>query len=190
MIYALILGVETKQLVAKSPSMKTLMQLLIGIAFCSLNHVNAQVELMNYTDLQFYLPTSIENYKAGEPGGSTMEMEGMSFSSAEIEFTGSDGKTIKITLMDYSLAQNMFKMATAAWGSGINFEDDESKIQTFKISEKIAGWEEFRKKENEAQIAIGIGERFFLSIEANEQKGIDFIKEIALNMELDELASK
>lgn len=145
---------------------------------------------MNYSDLQAYLPASIEGYVAGDPGGSSMSTNGMSFSSADIEFSGEDGKTIRITLLDYSEAIAMYQAATAMWTSGMSFEDDVSKVQTFQLQENVVGWEEFRKKEKEAQIALGIGSRFFLTIEANKQNDTDFVKEIATNMELEELAEK
>lgn len=147
-------------------------------------------DVMNYTDLQKYLPGSIAGYEAGEPGGSTMTMQDMSYSSADIQFTGEDGAYVRISLLDYSGAVSMYQAATAMWSTGMSFEDDETMAKSFKLEENIVGWEEFRKKLKEAQVALGIGERFFLTIEANKQNGTEFVKDIARGMDLSGLASQ
>lgn len=170
--------------------MKTFRFLVIISMLISAFQLTAQDEVMNYTDLQGYLPTSIDGYEAGEPGGSTMNMQGMSFSSADIEFTNSNGDNIRITLLDYSGAVSMYQAATAMWSAGMSFEDDESIAQSVKWDENIMGWEEYRKKDKEANLSLGIGDRFFLSIQADNQNNIDFVKNIAESMSLSELSTK
>jgi hypothetical protein len=147
-------------------------------------------DVMNHTDLQQYLPGSIHGYEAGEPGGSTMTMQDLSYSSADIEFTGADGAYVRISLLDYSGAVSMYQAATAMWSTGMSFEDDETMVKSFELQNDIIGWEEYRKKLNEAQVALGIGERFFLTIEANKQNGTEFVKNIIKDMDLEGLASQ
>jgi len=170
--------------------MKTTITTMVMLLFALMQNGFSQDQAMNYQDLQEYLPTSISGYVAGEPGGSSMNMQEMSFSSADIEFTNSDGDYIRITLLDYSSALSMYQAATAMWATGMSFEDDESIARTFQFNDNISGWEEFRKKENEAQIALGIGDSFFLTIEANNQSSTENLKGIAESMELDQLASQ
>ncbi|MEZ5198275.1 MAG: hypothetical protein R2764_18370 [Bacteroidales bacterium] len=154
------------------------------------NHMQAQETAMNYKDLQAYLPTSINGYESGDIDGQSMNMSGMSFSTAEIEFKNSDGKYIRITLMDYSAAMGLYQAATAMWALGMSFEDDESIAKSVQWEEKIVGWEEYRKIDKEAKLALGIGNRFFLSIEASEQSNMDLVKSIAKKMDLTGLSNK
>lgn len=171
--------------------MKTIIRV---VAFAVLHFVTpvlfGQEEVMDFKELQEYLPTSIPGYSPGEPGGSSMSTDGLTFSSADIEFLGPENQFLRITLLDYSGAAKMFEAATAMWTSGLSFEDDQSKVSTFEINDQIKGWEEFRKASREAQIALGIGNRFFLTIEGNEQSGTTVVKEIANSMKLMELLNR
>lgn len=170
--------------------MKTSVHLILVILFVPILQLTAQNEVMNYKDLQSYLPTSIKGYEASEPGGSTMNMQGMSFSSADIEFTNANGDNVRITLLDYSGAISMYQAATAMWAGGMSFEDDESVAKSVKWDENIMGWEEYRKKDREANLSLGIGERFFVTIQADNQDNLDFVKSIAKSMSLSELSTK
>ncbi|MCF8367989.1 MAG: hypothetical protein K9G76_03030 [Bacteroidales bacterium] len=170
--------------------MKTLKTIFFSLMLTTALQLVAQNEVMPYQDLQTYLPTSVPDYEAGEPGGSSMNMQNMSFSSADIIFTNSNGEELRITLLDYSASMMMYQAATAVWSTEMSFEDDESIAKSVKWSEKIAGWEEYRKKDKEAKLFLGISERFFLSIEATGQSNMDFVKNVAKSMPLDKLASK
>lgn len=171
--------------------MKKLLTPLFTLAILfSMNSMQAQDKVMNYTELQTYLPTSINGYTAGEPTGSTMSMQGMSFSNAEITFTNDHGDEISINLIDYSMAINMFQAATAMWGEGMSFEDDDSKAWSFNWSENIAGWAQIQKNDMEVQLALGIGQRFFLTIDATNKSDIKFVENIAKGMKLEQLAGK
>ncbi|MCD4697634.1 MAG: hypothetical protein K8S16_15515 [Bacteroidales bacterium] len=170
--------------------MKILKTISLSFLLLSLLQLHSQDEVMDYKDLQNYLPSSVNGYEAGEPSGSTMNMQGMSFSSAEIEFTNQDGDNVRVTLLDYTSAIMMYQAATAMWTAGMSFEDDESIAKSVKWDDKIVGWEEFRKKDKEANLALGLGNRFFLSIEADNQTGMDFVIDIAKSMALNDLSSK
>jgi hypothetical protein len=154
------------------------------------NLMQAQETAMNYKDLQAYLPTSINGYEAGNLDGQSMNMSGMSFSTAEVEFKNSGGHYVRITLMDYSAAIGLYQAATAMWAMGMSFEDDESIAKSVQWEENIVGWEEYRKIDKEAKLALGIGNRFFLSIEASEQSNLDLVNSIAKRMDLTSLSNK
>jgi hypothetical protein len=152
--------------------------------------IQAQDEALNYKDLQTYLPSSLSGYTAGEPGGSSMNMQGMSFSNADITFTNDAGDKVEINLMDYKGAANMFQAATAMWSGGMSFEDDDSKAWSVEWSDDIVGWAVIEKNDKAVQLALGIGERFFLSIEATNRTDFSFVENIAKGMKLEELAGK
>jgi len=164
-------------------------QIIAFILLFGFQFANAQDEVMNYKDLQKYLPSSLSGYEAGEPDGQTMTMQGMSFSSASIEFTNEDD-FVRIALIDYVAAASMYQMATAMWGMGMSIEDDEMIAKAVKWEDNIVGWEEFRKIDKEATLALGIGDRFFMTVEANNQSGTDFVKSVAKKMDLNGLADK
>lgn len=165
--------------------------LFLGTLFWGIsNLIMAQETAMNYKDLQAYLPTTISGYEAGELDGQSMNMSGMSFSIAEIEFSKENGDYVKITLMDYSAAIGLYQAATAMWSMGMSFEDDESIAKSVQWEDNIVGWEEYRKIDKEAKLALGIGDRFFLSIEASEQTDMTLVNSIAKKIDLTSLSNK
>lgn len=167
--------------------MKTVQIIAFIILFAG--YVHSQDEVMNYTDLQEFLPTSISGYEAGEPGGQTMNAQGLSFSSADINFTNSNGDYVRITLLDYAGAINMYQAATATWSTGMSYESDEVSLKQVTWSDNIAGWEQIDKKDRKSTIALGVSDRFFLTIEASNQDDTDLVVSVAKKMDLENLAS-
>ena len=84
----------------------------------------------------------------------------------------------------------MFQAATAMWSGGMSFEDDDSKAWSVEWSDDIVGWAVIEKTDKAVQLALGIGERFFLSIEATNKTDFSFVENIAKRMKLEELAGK
>jgi len=152
------------------------------------NKENAKA--IHYEELLKYLPESIDGYQInGEPKGASMDMQGMSYSSAEIEFKNENGNRIDIALLDYNAAYNMYTMATTMWASGFKVDTSEEFAQSISFGDNIKGWESYKKKTNHASVALGIGDRFLLTIEGDNQDGTDALKEIAKSMDIDGLAS-
>lgn len=144
---------------------------------------------MHYEELIKFLPTEIDGYTAKEPDGGTVEMQGISYSNADITFKNEAGERIKVSLLDYNAALSMYIMATAMWTSGLKIDTKDELAQSYNISDDISGWETFKKKSGKASIVIGISNRFMLSIDADNQKNCDNVKSIAKSMDLDKLAS-
>ncbi|MBW6484388.1 MAG: hypothetical protein K0B10_15200 [Vicingaceae bacterium] len=144
---------------------------------------------MHYEELIKFLPTEIDGYIAGEPDGGTVEMQGTSYSNADITFKNEVGERIKVSLLDYNAALSMYSMATAMWTSGLKIDTKDELAQSYTMSEKISGWETYKKKTGKASIVIGISNRFMLTIEADKQENCDNVKNIAKNMDLDKLAA-
>src|ERR1035437_195609 len=57
-----------------------------------------------YAELQKYLPESIDGYKADKPGGASINMQKISYSSADVQFKNDKGGHIKVTIIDYNQA--------------------------------------------------------------------------------------
>jgi hypothetical protein len=142
---------------------------------------------IHYKELQKYLPSSLNGYKAGNPTGGTVNMMGMSYSNAEIKFTKEDGGYVKVSILDYNTASSLYAMATGMWAMGMSVDTDDEKAEGIKIDNDITGWETLDKKEKRATIYLGIKNRFLLTVEANQQSNTDFVKSIATSMKLDDL---
>ena len=141
---------------------------------------------MHYEELMKYLPESVTGYKKEEPKGESVEMSGMSFSSANVRFTkGNDD--INVTLLDYNAAMSMYSMATAMWASGFKIDNSEETAQSISIADNINGWETLQKKSKNASLILGVNDRFLVTIEGNNQKNTDLFKEIAKSMDLKKL---
>lgn len=143
---------------------------------------------MNYKDLQKYLP-AIDGYTKGEPGGGMVNMPGMSFSNAEAQYTDADGHTVRIEIIDYNQAYAGYTAATAMWAMGISVENDDEKAGGVKLDDNVAGWEVFKKKDGRATVTLGVGYRFWVNVEADNQKDTEWVKSVAKMVDLDKLAA-
>lgn len=145
---------------------------------------------MPYENLEKFLPTSVAGYKVTEePTGTSLNMTGMSYSSAEVEFTNDKNETVKVTLIDYNAAAAMYTGATAIWASGFSMDSPDEKANGLKLDNDIVGWEDFHKKTKEVDITLGIGYRFYLTVHADNQESTEFAKSVAKSMDLAKLAA-
>lgn len=147
-----------------------------------------------YKDLQGYLPTEVAGYqKAGDPEGSMMNMTGMSYSTCSQTYkegAGDNAKTLKVTIMDYNGAAAMYAGATAVLGSGFSMEDDQQRIQGLDLGLKdVKALENFQKKDHKASVTAGVSNRFFVSVEADQQDNTDVVKEAVRQIDLKKLAA-
>ncbi len=144
---------------------------------------------MHYEELMKFLPDEISGYKRNEPNGGTVNMMGMSYSSAEARYENSNGNYLKITLVDYNQAYGIYQTATAMWAMGMSIDTPDEKANGVKINDDIAGWESFKKKTKDAQLVLGIGHRFWLSIEGDQQEDTKFLRKVAKEVNMDKLAA-
>lgn len=142
---------------------------------------------MHYEELIKYLPKSIDGYEKEEPKGESVDMNGMSYSSANVEFKKGVNE-IEVTILDYNAALSMYSMATAMWASGFKIDTSEEMAQSITIDDNIHGWESIKKKSKDASLLLGVNDRFLITIEADNQEDLSFLKEIAKSMNLKDLA--
>jgi hypothetical protein len=183
---------EAIELAQKAPEMANKMQsnMEAGKAKLEERKKKGDTLALNYKKLQEYLPASISGYEAEEPKGESVNAGGFSYSTAERRYkkSGSDDY-VSIKLVDYNQFYEGYNALTAVWAQGITIENDQTLEKTFPTNiSDVAGYERFEKKNKEAKVTYGVGFRFFLDIEANNQSNTDFVKKVAESMKLSELA--
>ncbi len=142
---------------------------------------------MPYQELQKFLPEIDGFDPVGEAKGQTMNMQGMSYSTVEQKY--SNGKeTIKVSIMDYNAAYSMYTMATAIYPPGTKFEDNNQRVESFKKDDDLRGWEVYGKKSKDAELVYGVGYRFLVTIKADNQEDMDFVYDIADEMDMEAMA--
>lgn len=146
---------------------------------------------MPFQKLQQYLPTSLAGYKAETPGGESMNMPGMSYSSATIRFSKENSATednVTVELFDYNQVGAMFTAATL-WMSGFSREDAKGYEKTFNPGvNNVFGFEKFEKERKYAEVTFAIGYRFVLTIKGYNQTNGDNLINLGKSMKLGELA--
>ena len=143
---------------------------------------------LHYTELQKYLPT-ISGYTMAEPDGGSVNMNGMSYSNAEGKYKNEKGKRVTVSIVDYNQAYALYSTATAMWAMGLSVDSKSEKACGFKIDESRGGWESYKKKSKKAEVTLGVGDRFWIHVEADDQENTDFVKEIAKSIDLTKLAA-
>jgi hypothetical protein len=142
---------------------------------------------MNYKDLQKYLPKSVKGYELdGEMSGQTTNMQGMSVSVAKAKYKKGDD-FLNIELTDYNAAYTLMAGLTMAWGMSMENDDEIAKGCTIKGHK---GFETFKKKDKDANVVLGISDRFYVSANANNQSSTDLIKSALESIDIDALAKK
>lgn len=144
---------------------------------------------MHYEELMKYLPEEIDGYTREEPTGGSVNYMNVSYSNAEAKYTKDNGDYIKVSLVDYNMAYGLYQGATAMWATGMSIDNTEEKANGIKLGDDIAGWEVYRKKAHNATLTLGLGARFLLGVEANNQDGTEFVKDVAKSMQLNDLAA-
>jgi hypothetical protein len=144
---------------------------------------------MPTADLQKYLPQTIDGYTAGLPTGGSVNMGSMSYSSANISFKKANGDWVRVSIIDYNQAYNLYSTASAVWKMGISVDSPEKKQNSIKLDNTEGGIEDYNNKSKDASIKVGVGSRFWVAIEANNQTDTEMLKSIAKSMDLSKMAA-
>lgn len=147
---------------------------------------------MPYKDLQAYLP-AVSGYNSDEgPKGSQTNTPGLgSWSQTEQRFKNGDDKSLTVSIMDYNAAHQAFVGLTSLYGLGMSFEDDEKKQAAVDLGVKdVKAYETIYKKDKRAELILVVGGRFIVDLKSDGEENEDFLRSVARNMKLDELASK
>jgi hypothetical protein len=145
---------------------------------------------LHHDELVRYLPERIDGFvREGKPQGESVRMGGVSYSTCEQSYRRGK-QLLKVQVVDYNGAQALFAGATALMTSEIGPENDEQLMRGCDLGlPGVRGYETVQKMEHRAAVALGIGERFFVSVESTGQEDTKFVKAVARTLDLRGLAA-
>lgn len=143
---------------------------------------------MPYTDLQKLLPSNIAGYtKDGDPKGESMNMVGMSFSTASQVYKNGDAE-ITVNIMDYNASYAAFGAATAMFATGFSVDNDEEHLGAVDLGiSGVKAWEDVKKKEKRSTVMAGVNDRFLVTAEGRNVE-TDAVKDAIKSVDLAKLA--
>lgn len=146
---------------------------------------------MPYTELQKFLPTSIDGYKMeGEPAGNQQSMGAFSMSMAEQNWVSTTGDTnnparIHVILSDYGGTGAGYGVAGLAFTIQSQSEDNTQKMRTYKTDYPYTfAAETFRKDTKEATVTMGTRYRYIINVRAENQTDDQTQKATAIAMDI------
>ncbi|RZK27692.1 MAG: hypothetical protein EOO63_12875 [Hymenobacter sp.] len=149
---------------------------------------NGDTLSLPYKDLENYLPAEVSGYTAAAPSGQSMKTAGMAFSSAERTFTR-DTADVKVSIVDYNGANQLYQGASAMFSLGLESEDDESLTKEAKLNlDGVKGSETFHKKTGGADMTLAVGDRFLVTITGTKQPDLTLVETVAKRIDLEKMA--
>lgn len=142
---------------------------------------------MSYAELQKLLPTNLSGFsKEGDPKGESINMGGMSYSTASQVYKNGDAE-ITVNIMDYNASYVAFGAATAMFSTGFSVDNDQEHLGAVDLGiSGVKGWEDVKKKEKRSTIMAGINDRFLVSVEGRNVE-VDAVKEAVKAVDLAKL---
>jgi hypothetical protein len=143
---------------------------------------------MPYSELQKLLPSSISGYnKDGDPKGESINMMGMSYSTASQVYKSGDGE-ITVNVMDYNASYAGFGAATAMFATGFSVDNDQEHIGAIDLGiSGVKAWEDVKKKEKRSTVMAGVNDRFLVTAEGRNVEP-DAVKEAIKSVDFNKLA--
>jgi hypothetical protein len=143
---------------------------------------------MPYTDLQKLLPSNISGYtKDGDPKGESINMVGMSYSTASQVYKNGDAE-ITVNIMDYNASYAAFGAATAMFATGFSVDNAEEHLGAVDLGiSGVKAWEDVKKKEKRSTIMAGVNDRFLVTAEGRNVE-TDVVKDAIKSVEFSKLA--
>jgi hypothetical protein len=122
----------------------------------------------------------ISGFTKSSPDITSINAMGISYSSFIQDYNNGDNK-ITITIIDYNTAIEMFSSAAGWKNFQMQTDNDESfsSVQEYKSVEDTWIFEEYLKKAKDANVVLAVNDRFFVSVNANNQNSTKYSKEIA-----------
>lgn len=138
-------------------------RLLFSILFFASYTVYGQ-QVLSADEISKLVPTKIKGYyEDGKSRTSQMQMGNLRYSLCERKFSKNNQK-IKILLFDYKEAPIMYTQAMRRWTTP-NIVTDSLVFRNI-TKENYTGWESYNRLSSSTQIFVGIKERYFLMISA------------------------
>ncbi|WP_400193365.1 hypothetical protein [Hymenobacter sp. B81] len=142
-----------------------------------------------YGELAKFLPETVGQFvRDGVPQGESVNIGGVSYSTCE-QYYRCGKQRLKVQLVDYNGANALYAGATAMMAAGFSQENDEHLMRGCDLGiPNVQGYETLQKKERRASVALGVGDRFFVSVELDQQHNTDLVRDVAKTMDLQTLA--
>lgn len=143
-----------------------------------------------YEALQQFLPVRIAGFvREGQPQGEAVQLGGGSYSLCEQHYRRGRQR-LKVQLVDYNGAQALYAGATALMNTSVWQENDEELMRGCDLGVPgVRGYETVQKLEHRAAVALGVGDRFFVSVESTGQADTRLVKAVARTLDLRSLAA-
>lgn len=146
--------------------------------------------VIGYQELAKYLPEVSGYQREGEPSGETSNAMGFGVSTAKQRYVNGS-KYVEISLLDYNSMSGAGAAALAgfAFAAEVSSDSNDEKVVGFKKSADIKGSQVLRKKSKDATLTAVVTDRFMITISANEQEDLEFVKQVFESFDLNKLAS-
>ncbi|MEP2771149.1 MAG: hypothetical protein ABJH05_03305 [Fulvivirga sp.] len=165
--------------------MKKYLKILIPFLFLATFSI-AQEKAVHYETLQKHLPSAVNGFSVqGEPEGSNLDMNGMSYSMASKKYSKGDSK-LNIAIVDYKGAAAMFQTSTMAWANSMAYEDAHQKAKSITI-DGMNGWFSYNKDNKEIQLLIASKERYLVTISISNATDEDLAESILKKLNIGSL---
>ncbi len=138
--------------------------------------------------LRDFLPKTYQGYEpTGDFVGTPYGMSGDSYSNAEQSYQ-KENSHLRITLDDYNGKKSQHAQSITLWTTASGVDNQYIRAGGFLLYENMPGWEIYDKRHRRAELRVAVSDRFLLTIIADNQENIQFVKSLARSMRLKELA--
>ncbi|HNI44630.1 MAG: hypothetical protein JNM36_19115 [Chitinophagales bacterium] len=148
---------------------------------------NAPKDLATKTDVADFIP-DIEGYtKVGKLKSTQSQIQQTAYLQLEQNYQRGDEK-VTVAIVDYGANSPTYALAAQALTFSYASKDDNIKQQPYNADDSdLVGRISYNKQTKEATALLGVANRFFISVSADQQNNADFVKDIMENMDIDAL---
>jgi hypothetical protein len=125
----------------------------------------------------------ISGFTRSEPQGMNLTFDNASYSNATANFT-KDNLSVEVSVYDYNVVVSLFAGVTAWRTLGMSVQSSDGYQKVTKFDEIKDSWmfEEYNKSGKRATVTVGLNDRYWMQVSANEQSSTDFVKQIAIDV--------
>ena len=151
---------------------------LSALALCMSVYGYAQDGPISYKELQAKFPAKVNGYSPqGEKDGSTLNMSGIHFSTAEWTYAKGDAE-LNVMFFDYKGSDMMYQQVFSMWNSDLHYESDDEEIKGTKIN-GFPALVTFSKAERTTNVTVGLYDRYIITVDGNnvsKEEMLAFVK--------------
>ncbi|GJM31737.1 MAG: hypothetical protein DHS20C18_07380 [Saprospiraceae bacterium] len=146
-----------------------------------------KVDPVNFRELQTVLPDQLSGMEQTDKSGQTTGTLGYNISQAEAEYKTSDGKSVKVGIVDTGgFAAGL--MGMAAWASLTIDKEDSNGFERSTTINGFKAFEKYNKRSNRSEISLLVDNRFVVKVEGRDV-GMDELRDMLSEMSLNKLSN-